>query len=477
MERKTIGSVLERICKPENAIWWLGAVAGLALVFLTPPFQVPDEFCHFYRTYHVATGHVKAQVMDRRVGDFLPRGLVTTAADIGLGKLPFHAERKMTASGFKAAFAVSFNPNDRVFADFPNTALLSPVPYLPQAVGIACARIFRPPPIILMYAGRLFNLAVWLLMVAAAVRTVPIGKWLFIVIALMPMSIFQASSLSPDGFTNGAALLLTALAMRDGLEASRVPGWRAVALFTALAVALTLSKFAYGLFSLLFFLPALRRLASSDRRRLFLQGMVVVGLAGLAWLGWALTARGLFLNYSQYNPLYRDGLALMKGAQPDLQMGIVLKAPLVFLDRVLASLIDQRIWEPFIARLGWWDVVFPLWFIYGYWVWLLATALTDGTWERVITWPQKILASILAGSSVVFFCLLSYLQWSPVDYPSVIYLQGRYFIPIGPLALLVLTNRRFSLQNWKMRDRVNALGLILSLALTVFYVARRYYWL
>lgn len=462
-------------CTPQKAIGWLGATAGLILLFLTPPFQVPDEFAHFYRAYHVSRGHLQAQVKDHRVGDFLPRSLVATATEPGFNAMPFHPENKMRLTYLEQAFALRLDPRDQVFADFPNTALTSPVPYLPQAAGMACLTAFRPPPILLLYAGRLANFAVWLLLMAAAVRAAPIGKWLFVMLALMPMSIFQAASLSPDAFTNGVAFLVTALGLRLGLDSTQAPDGRATIRFAALAMALALCKFAYVFFGLLFFLPALRWMELTHRRRLFRQGLLVIGLAALAWLAWTLAARGLFLKYDQYDPLYRDGLALRNGADPDAQLAIVLTAPLTFVTRATASLVEQRIWEPLIAHLGWLDVIFPRWFIYAFGAGLAATALTGGTRECFLTRPQKIFVAMITGVSILFFCLLSYLQWSPVGWPRVIDLQGRYFIPIAPIALLVLTNRRFALAPGRWRDAIYVGGLSFSLAVTILLVASRYY--
>jgi Predicted membrane protein (DUF2142) len=41
---------------PDRLVLALGLAGGLLLVFVTPPFQVPDEPAHFFRAYQVATG-------------------------------------------------------------------------------------------------------------------------------------------------------------------------------------------------------------------------------------------------------------------------------------------------------------------------------------------------------------------------------------------------------------------------------------
>jgi hypothetical protein len=45
------------------ATWFLliAFTLGVLAIFLTPPFQVPDEHTHFYRAYDVSRGHLFAR--------------------------------------------------------------------------------------------------------------------------------------------------------------------------------------------------------------------------------------------------------------------------------------------------------------------------------------------------------------------------------------------------------------------------------
>src|SRR5689334_2713329 len=48
-----------------------GALGVLPLVFLTPPFQVPDEQYHFYRAYQISELSLRGEVRDNLAGAFL----------------------------------------------------------------------------------------------------------------------------------------------------------------------------------------------------------------------------------------------------------------------------------------------------------------------------------------------------------------------------------------------------------------------
>src|ERR1700755_605890 len=53
----------------------LGAMGSIPLVFLTPPFQAPDEVQHFYRAYQLSEFRIRAEIQDGVAGDTLPDSL------------------------------------------------------------------------------------------------------------------------------------------------------------------------------------------------------------------------------------------------------------------------------------------------------------------------------------------------------------------------------------------------------------------
>ena len=80
---------------------------------------------------------------------------------------------------------------------------------------------------------------------------------------------------------------------------------------------------------------------------------------------------------------------------------------------------------------------------------------------------------------------LLYLHGHPVGADYVATIQGRYLIPLSPLLLLILYNRtlrasvlaRFPREPWIARACSAGVVafLVISSALSCFYVARRYY--
>ena len=77
------------------------------------------------------------------------------------------------------ATGIPLDPQRRQFTAFPNTALYSPVPYLPQSAAIGPRGFCEPAPLTMLYLARIANLIVYLFLAAAAVRLAPIhnGRW------------------------------------------------------------------------------------------------------------------------------------------------------------------------------------------------------------------------------------------------------------------------------------------------------------
>ena len=75
----------------------------------------------------------------------------------------------------------------------------------------------QPAPLAMLYLARVANLIVYLLLAAAAVRLAPIHKWTLAMVALMPMSVYLAASLSADAMTLGLSLLVVALTLNLAL--------------------------------------------------------------------------------------------------------------------------------------------------------------------------------------------------------------------------------------------------------------------
>lgn len=95
---------------------------------------------------------------------------------------------------------------------------VQPVQYLPQAMGMLLARALGLDFYPLLLLGRLANLVVYVALAALAVKLAPAGKNIFFAVGLLPMSLSLAGNLSADASVLGLAFALSALCLRGAYE-------------------------------------------------------------------------------------------------------------------------------------------------------------------------------------------------------------------------------------------------------------------
>jgi uncharacterized membrane protein/tetratricopeptide (TPR) repeat protein len=455
-----------RLPAPEWVYLILSLAFGAAFLVVTPPYQVPDEPAHLRRAFQVSEGRVIAVKRDDSTGDDQPRAL--WAHEQRYARLFMHPEQKLTAAEILAGAADHINPADRSFAAFPNAAIHPPLTYLPQAAAVFLARRFSGSVLWCIYAGRLANLLAAVAVTFVAVRLTPAGKWAFAFLALTPMSMSLAASLSPDALTNALAFLLIAQVVSLALgQGARVTG-RSVAVLAVTGAAVGLAKQAYFLLPLCYLMIPPRNAGSRLR---YWGGLAVVMTATLLAVGsWGLVVRGI---YSPADPKF--------GMDPAEQFRLMRQDPKEFLFVILRTARDSKLYvEEFIGWLGFADIRLPEW------AYILGLAVLAGVFAAEfgsrsgVKGRQVLVAGGVAALVSLTVLVIMHLTWDPVGAKSV-GLQGRYFIPVGPLVALAAgrlldTLARTSLDKAERVVRVAATGAVpLILVVGLYRVQERFY--
>ncbi len=449
------------------------SLLGCLLILITPPFQGADEYLHFYRAFQISEGQLIAQQQkgdcygysryfadDLCLGGRLPKSLLMTVRNVSPVDLRFHPDRKQNPQAIFDLLDLPLSANDRLFLKFNTTGLHAPIPYLPQALGIAIGRFLHLSPLGLMYAGRVANLGTWIVCSFWAIRWLPSQKLALFLLCLMPMSMFQAASLSADVLTNSLAILLVSLVAKSKAE-TKIPIAKHQLLgIMAIAILLSVAKLAYfPLLALLLLIPP-RKLKGKLMYSLAL--FSVWTMSAIAAITWSSIVKQIYV------PLAADIL-------PDRQLEFIFDRPLQFL-----SILGQTFHlegldylHQFIGILGWFDTPLSLWHVLSYWGLLLGTALYSSSSYLSISVRQKWGIILLLILNTIGLCTLAYL-WNPVAAKIVGGLQGRYFIPFALPLILVFYNpdRQYKLK--KILPWIFCYS-ILSAIVTLFVVWNRYY--
>ncbi len=408
--------------------WLLALVCVATLVFaiITPPFQAPDENQHYMKSLLLADGRIMTEQRGPEIGAELPR----SALDLHGIDFPTDITgqaRRFDRTMVERAWDADAGRPGTAFADFPNVANYAPTLYAPAAAGLMIGDALGLPRIGSFYAGRLVNAASGLILLAMAFGLMPFGRAALMATALLPTFCSQTGSLSPDAVINGMAFVGLALSLRlaaMGSNPARGAGLIVTAPLLALAKGVYLPLMAAGLQW-----PQHRR----DARPWLLIGAMAVGAA--AFILWMKMSGG---SQALYHIVSRKTGEDVMTAPLAAQLGVILGDPVGYV-RALGSSIAER--SPvyllqIVGRFGWNAILLPL-LAYVLAAVMLAAAVASGSGVRVSV-GQRLWWLVVAIGTGMLIETAMYLTGTPLGADYVQGTQGRYFLPLLPLALLAL---------------------------------------
>ena len=435
--------------KPERFFIACAVVFGITFLLVTPPFQTPDEFNHFYRAYQISEGNLTAIKKDNRVGGDLPISLVKISEPFrALLRRGFLTTRWSTIA---EQSNVALRAEERIFIDFPNTGMYSPVSYFPQALSIAVLRSCDISPIYIFYGARLFTLFFWIFCMTFIIRRLTIYQWLFTLLALLPMSISTHMSLSADVMTNLLAFAVIAysfdLAYRQHLFSTRQ-----IIVFTALAVSLALAKVVYLPLILFFFLIPREKFLSKFYYYKYL--LVLFGFSFATALTWSVLMKSLYVPYNLYNAAFKNTpimhTCISSCANMQEQLQYILShgwyvVKVFFYSFYYAFDMYSR---GFIGTFGWLDTYMATWtVVLAYGVIFLA-AIGSGSKNIITGWRFKFLLVLVFFATMALILLSQLLTWSCIGDEYVYLIQGRYLIPVLPLLFMLFYVPQWHIPSW-----------------------------
>lgn len=433
---------------PEKLFVSIGLFYGILFLLITPPFQTPDEPAHFFRALQLSEGQLLPQKQHDGVGGFLPEGIASTV--MVFDSLPFHIDKKHKTENIFKTLDLPLNKKNKVFLHFPNTGLYTPVPYLPQILGIMLGKMFEFSPLKLMYIGRFFNLCIWALLLYLAIKLTPVHKWVFLLLGLTPMSLSQAASLSADGLTNGLSFLLIAVILRKALAKDAVIDKKDICILFILSLLLALSKQIYFIIPLLFLLIPKEKI---NFRKIVVALLLISNVATI--ILWTFSLKEIYRNvYIIYDRLVPG----VSSISPGKQLQFILSNPVTYIGIIARTFLqDVEIYfDQYIGQLGWLNINLPEPLRIVYLIAIMITAATSMPKQQSVFCRQKIIILSTGLATVVMIATSLYMTSNPVGRMFIGGIQGRYFIPISPLFFLLLSNNRF-------RINMNKTGFVLAI--------------
>lgn len=201
----------------------VGLALGVTFTYVTPALVAPDEYTHLAAAYELASTWSGQTAADEN-GNLLLREcdaahFGTKTGDIGVLAYKNEAIAETSEPGSPDVLTT----HSEVKAGQGSGS------YLAQALGIRLAWAQGKNFYTMLLYGRLANLILYLLLAALAVWLAPTSlRGLFACVALLPMPLQLAASLSPDAAVLGLVFSFTALCLR--LRGEKAVWWQKILL-------------------------------------------------------------------------------------------------------------------------------------------------------------------------------------------------------------------------------------------------------
>lgn len=445
---------------------------GVSLVFITPPGMVPDEPAHFFRAYQVSEFRFYPEIKNNELGAHLPVSLWKSIMDFGVF-INNSVKNKDSSWIIRKFYFLELNSDKRFYMMFPNTSLYSPVSYAPQSAGIFTGRILRLPPLFLLYLARLFNLAFWMLLIFYSIKNIPFNKWIIVLLALLPMNIYLASSASADSVSIALSFFTVSYILKMAYAENVFLTWRNVATLSFLTVFLGLSKSIYVIIPALIVLIPVSKAGNFSA---YLKKISVVFFTALlVFTGNALIVNSIIslvdpieMFYGKYGDVPR--------INPVKQTDLVLADLPGFLLLIINSFQNgfSLMTRSFIGILGWVSISFSNIYYWVSWAVLFFVAIAGNTKRIKIRWKDRLVLLTGVVLLIIAFSFTMYCSWCNVGDPLIKNLQGRYFLPVAPIFFSIFYLRCGKLPKYIV-PLISMLFIAASLILTIYKMLNEYY--
>ncbi len=423
--------------KPEKMFLFTGAVLAVLYLLLLPPLSVPDEEAHYKQAYQITNrilgkGETEEGTMQMDTEDFHSMQIFETTPSLTeYDKL----KNKITKSGRESGVSV-----------IPYSDTRAPlVTYLPGVLGILLGRVLGLNGIWVIYLGRICSILCYLCMMYWFIRTMYFAKPAAFLMAILPMTIQQCCSYSYDSLVIEFAFLYIAVVFRLIYEKKPLSKGQ-ILLYTAFMILLSICKGGtYMPLCLLTLLLPAECFLSKRKKRIFTGCMA--GAAIAAFLSG--TLRSVLFVVS---PTAEQAAGAYLAGETYGAAGL-LANPMEFILLSVRTLFvngDSFLENMFGMQLGWLDINVSRIVIYGLML-LIGLSVLRTEKEKEGQGPeatigQKLLCLFVILCSVGMVFVSMFISWTPRESVEIFGIQGRYFLPLLPLAILLLSSRKITIQ-------------------------------
>lgn len=465
-KRESTPSVLSKYFLPENVFLVLGLVFGLLFGITIPPFQVPDESVHFKRVYKLSTFDIfQTETKNGMVGDYMPSNLDSTAQHVSY--LSFKPYNKITKKAILEEFKhkINYNHEEFIYNSASNYFYFS---YIPQFPVMVVLRLFDASIMTILYVGRFASLIFFLLFVYYAIKITPFGKYIMLVLALLPNTLQIAGSYSSDNCSNTLTFLAIAIALYLSQNINIDFRQRKVWLYLIICAVIGVIKPIYFPVAFLGLIVPITNFNKKSNFWLFNAIAIFVCLLTTGiWTYLISTLNKVPVEFAETGV---DAMVQIIKLITN-PLGVLLVAKKTF------AYFWSFYWQGSVGILGYLDTMLKPWIYTTLYFLLFGVAILDRNLKEKINIFRSMYVTAI-GLAIIFGAFLGLYIYSPTNAEIVSGIQGRYFVP-GLICLFVALSTyfkfNFEIFKYKISFFLVALIVFITLFSTQGILYARYY--
>lgn len=407
-------------CRMESVYLFTVLALGFFYCCVIIPFGVPDESMHASSVYRIANDIMGVEETGN--GDTIYKRYDDAAL-----QLNNDCNLKQYYLVYKNMFKTV--EKSELFETGYRDTNASPILYAPSILGVVLGRILRLGTVPMYMLARLLTLIAFALLTYWAMIILPFGKVTLFIIGILPMTLQQAASLSYDAMINAITILFTAVSISMIFGKEERIRIRTLALTAILGLFMIFAKGgAYLPMVLLLLLIPASKLGGSKKKWLIFGGFIAILAAAFLFNSIVMLAEdssgaaGAVENYSLSYILRHPGSIFNIG------VGTLLLNSGYY----ISTMIGQR--------LGFLNIISDDIVVFGFLFLMMISILKCEGEQFIFSAKQKLITFVSILGCVGLVALSMWVFLTPVNSGVIQGIQGRYFIPVLWLALMLFRN-------------------------------------
>ena len=397
-------------------------IAGITFAYVNPLGQECDGWEHTLRSIDVSNGNILAPIANLTHSD----GVILVPENVD--NVQFELVNTYNGVVYVDNLKHMYFSSKLVEREYESTFFS--LFYWPQGLGFALGKILGLSVFASLFLARILNLIVYIWFVSYAIKITPVFKNLFAVVSLLPMTVYQSASCSPDAILVGLCMLFVAKCFYLAYGECDNLGIKEVFPLTIMPAIIFLCKYVYVLLGLLVLLIPISKFESKKKYfKTFIVCILPLIVVAFGMMNILTNSVGLLAGSGN------DGLS---------QTDFVLHNPFEYTKIMINTIVGQ--FSEYVIRLnylGWlrYSLKFLIVIIPGF---LLGVAILD-TNEKTsqIKTIHKWIGLFTFGA--IFAATLTGLylgdgRINPYGSGVIQGFQGRYFIPIMVPGLMIFSS-------------------------------------